>query len=58
MNIAQIIQQALGLFTTKAHPVVLAAPVPKVRKIGYGETLRAARTAKQREALFAKHKAQ
>lgn len=45
-NIAQKIQIALGLFTTKAHPVTVPAP-KKERKISYGEGLRS-HFAKQR----------
>lgn len=60
MSIASKLLQALGLFTTKAHPITLvkqegiggAAP-KKVRKIGYGDNLRAARTAKQLAAITA-----
>lgn len=59
-NIAQKIQIALGLFTTKAHPIQLAegiggaAPAKKARKVGYGESLRNHFAAKRLQALNSK----
>ena len=52
MNVATMIQMALGLFrTVQAEGIGGAAPAKKVRKIGYGDGLRAAITAKQLDAL-------
>lgn len=52
-NAAQMLQIALGLFTTKAHPVTVEAP-KKERKISYGEGLRTHYAKKRLIALNAK----
>ena len=54
MNAAQLIQIALGLFSTKAHKVQVEASDKKPHKVGYGDNLRSMYTQRQKAKLDAK----